>query len=716
MKNLALIIILILATKIASATNYYISPSGSDSNNGSINSPFFTLNKAWTMVRPGDIIYCRGGVYRYNSRQNLHGKSGTASDTIRVWAYPGERPVFTKSSSFTTPSFPVSLIYLRGNYVHIRGIEVAYFTQKTSAVWYGIAVTGSNHNKFERINSHHNGNGMGIRDECSNNLVLNSDFHHNNDPITSYGNADGLSIAYHSSSVENTVRGCRFWLNSDDGLDLWQNNGNLILEDSWAWRNGYRFDGVTRAGDGCGFKFGSTTTQNGTTFKRTVRNNIAFANRSRGYMQNAANVRFYFYNNIAWDNDKGIVFPSYNLAHVFRNNIVFGNNENWNGNYSNSTRDHNSNDPSPVASSSDFVSLDTTGISGPRQPDGNLPDLKFMKLVTGSDLIDAGINVGLPFTGSAPDLGPYEVKSATAGPTLTYESSAVKSANPSELEITYNLSLSSIVPSISSFDVKINSVSTGISKLIISGKNVYLTLESPVNAGDKVTLSYSKPLSNPLQCIAGTIAESISARSVTNSVVAAAPVYVSSTVENDTPDKLEMTYDTKLASVIPPASAFITKINGDVKPVISVAVAENKVILTLEINVSEKDTVTVAYNQPSTNKLQSANGGIAASLGEKSVENNILGVTTGTEEINDGKTLIFPNPATEYVKIANLGQAEDETLLKFFDLSGKLCQEIKLEDISDIKKVPIKLKSGMYIAQIVAGSTVQHVQKLIVVK
>ena len=32
----------------------------------------------------------------------------------------------------------------------------------------------------------------------------------------------------------------------------------------------------------------------------------------------------------------------------------------------------------------------------------------FMKLAEGSELIDAGIDVGLPFLGKAPDLGAFE--------------------------------------------------------------------------------------------------------------------------------------------------------------------------------------------------------------------------------------------------------------------------------------------------------------------
>jgi len=61
-----------------------------------------------------------------------------------------------------------------------------------------------------------------------------------------------------------------------------------------------------------------------------------------------------------------------------------------------------------IVTQDDFVSIDTTGIRGPRKTDGSLPDIKFMHLASGSDLIDAGTNVGLTFNGSAPDLGAFE--------------------------------------------------------------------------------------------------------------------------------------------------------------------------------------------------------------------------------------------------------------------------------------------------------------------
>ncbi len=56
----------------------------------------------------------------------------------------------------------------------------------------------------------------------------------------------------------------------------------------------------------------------------------------------------------------------------------------------------------------DFVSLDESMLTAPRAADGALPEVTFMKLVPGSQLIDRGVDVGFPFHGKAPDLGAFE--------------------------------------------------------------------------------------------------------------------------------------------------------------------------------------------------------------------------------------------------------------------------------------------------------------------
>ena len=54
-------------------------------------------------------------------------------------------------------------------------------------------------------------------------------------------------------------------------------------------------------------------------------------------------------------------------------------------------------------------------VMGSRQADGSLPVVDFMQLIGGSHLVGAGVNVGLPFSGAAPNLG-YTSTLVTAPP------------------------------------------------------------------------------------------------------------------------------------------------------------------------------------------------------------------------------------------------------------------------------------------------------------
>ena len=58
--------------------------------------------------------------------------------------------------------------------------------------------------------------------------------------------------------------------------------------------------------------------------------------------------------------------------------------------------------------SEDFHSLVSDHADMLRQPDGNLPEIDFLHLAEGSDLIDAGVELGYAFNGEAPDLGAFE--------------------------------------------------------------------------------------------------------------------------------------------------------------------------------------------------------------------------------------------------------------------------------------------------------------------
>ncbi|UWZ59696.1 carbohydrate-binding protein [Dactylosporangium aurantiacum] len=60
-----------------------------------------------------------------------------------------------------------------------------------------------------------------------------------------------------------------------------------------------------------------------------------------------------------------------------------------------------------------FQSVSTTGWDAPRQADGSLPVLPNLRPTANSTLVDKGTDVGLPYTGRAPDLGAFEQPGAT---------------------------------------------------------------------------------------------------------------------------------------------------------------------------------------------------------------------------------------------------------------------------------------------------------------
>lgn len=97
------------AAEVAPQAVYYVSPSGSDSNAGTIDAPFQTIAKARDVVRTinknmtGDIyVYLRGGDYRLTSTISFGPEdSGTNGFRIFYKAYQNETPVLNGSTKVT---------------------------------------------------------------------------------------------------------------------------------------------------------------------------------------------------------------------------------------------------------------------------------------------------------------------------------------------------------------------------------------------------------------------------------------------------------------------------------------------------------------------------------------------------------------------------------------------------------------------------------------
>jgi uncharacterized repeat protein (TIGR02059 family) len=105
------------------------------------------------------------------------------------------------------------------------------------------------------------------------------------------------------------------------------------------------------------------------------------------------------------------------------------------------------------------------------------------------------------------------------------------------------------------------------------------------------------------------------------------PVYQSSAIANATPSLLEMTYDQALStSIIPTVSAFSVLINAVSRTVNAITVSGTKVQLSLSSPVVFGDAISVSYNKPQANPLQATSGGQAVTTGNMTVTNNVNAV------------------------------------------------------------------------------------------
>lgn len=395
-------------------TSFYVATDGKDSNPGTIKEPWATWQKGFTMAKPGDTIYIRGGIYHAGLLSPygvyISNKKGSKSKPIHIFNYPSETPVLDCSNIMKSRNDNIGIRLDYCSYFHLKGLTVTGVSQHdydTGPCGYLLEHGGVF--KLENCVAH-NVEGAGFQGYAVDSIeVINCDSYDNFDRSTAGyigGQADGFVFCFASQGSYTYLKGCRAWYNSDDGFDCWENEGVVKFENCWAFNNG-RGDG-----DGGGFKLGKTVLSPMNEPQRVLINCMAFYNKLIGFNQNGGNVSMELYNNIAYKNDEsGYSLGEFNIKLWIKNNISFANGEKdyFSGNAENN---HNSwNATLQVAvEDNDFVTVDTVGVSGQRKANGDLPDISFLRLVQGSDLVNKGVDVGLDYKGSAPDLGPFEVK------------------------------------------------------------------------------------------------------------------------------------------------------------------------------------------------------------------------------------------------------------------------------------------------------------------
>lgn len=394
----------------------FVSPfNSSDNNEGTIDSPLASIQKAHDLAEAGDTIYLRGGTYLLPKNETITlWKSGTEEAPIRLFAYQNEQPVIDGSrwdrrEQDADPRR--DLISQTGDYWHVKGLEMV---DSPHAAYTALSAS---HSVWENLNLHDNENtGLNIFGESTDNLVLGGDFHHNFDPIRNGQDADGIGVKF-GSGEGNVIRGARLYNNSDDGIDLWDFGGSVTIEDTWAYGNGVdRWDvGAAFEGNGNGFKLsggrGERPASSLEDLAHVVRNNLAWSNTSRGFDYNNSQGAMQVYGNTSYNN-AGVGYRFSQGAHKLRNNLSVNDNNGAQPFQTGGQVDDASNSWTldVTAEADDFLSTDDSIATRARSAEGALPESDFLKLKADSDLVDAGISVGEDFQGAAPDLGAYEAQ------------------------------------------------------------------------------------------------------------------------------------------------------------------------------------------------------------------------------------------------------------------------------------------------------------------
>lgn len=126
-----LVLLTVLWSKSSYATDYYVSPSGSDSNPGTEQLPFRNPQAAANVVNPGDTVFLMDGTYPgvgSDKRVLNLSRSGTPGNMITFRNYPGHRPQIGRLPP--TKDDQYGFVLLGADNIRIEGLAFVGTEQK----------------------------------------------------------------------------------------------------------------------------------------------------------------------------------------------------------------------------------------------------------------------------------------------------------------------------------------------------------------------------------------------------------------------------------------------------------------------------------------------------------------------------------------------------------------------------------------------------------
>jgi hypothetical protein len=141
----------LLAQPMSSRPELYVSPTGDDSNPGTLKAPWRTIQHAADAAPAGSTVNVRGGTYQERVTINVSGNPRDGYVTFQ--SYPGETAIL--DGEHLTPDGRSALLAIQNkSYVRIQGFEIrSYRTDDRRRTPMGISVVGAGAH-IELMNNH----------------------------------------------------------------------------------------------------------------------------------------------------------------------------------------------------------------------------------------------------------------------------------------------------------------------------------------------------------------------------------------------------------------------------------------------------------------------------------------------------------------------------------------------------------------------------------
>ncbi|MDA3865999.1 MAG: right-handed parallel beta-helix repeat-containing protein, partial [Salinivirgaceae bacterium] len=366
MKTIFLFFVAFMVLQSLSATNYYVSGTGSDSNDGlSPTSAFANIQTAADLTNPGDVVNIMNGTYNqaipwvYSNHSTILvvNRSGEENAYITYKNYPGHHPVISGENCRW------GCVEILASYIKLEGLEIAgnnqnityaqarvyydyYEANKPSVDWtylgemnvnglcigQGNLTTNTNHVEVRNCIVH-DFQGAGIGGGKCDYITVENNISYNN---SWYGMYATSGLSFNSAEDIDTNTGYKIIVRGN----IVYNNKCLI---PWASHNGLLSDGngiIIDTFDGSAYA-GKTLVENNLSYFNggsgihsynssnvDIRNNTAYNNgQVVGYPEIFANssTNCNIVNNIMYARDGGYCNDSYDMTNVvYDYNLYYG--------------------------------------------------------------------------------------------------------------------------------------------------------------------------------------------------------------------------------------------------------------------------------------------------------------------------------------------------------------------------------------------------------